>query len=693
MLNLPREIPFRPDIQGLRAVAIAIVVLAHANVPGFAGGFVGVDVFFVLSGFLITGLLMQERQRTGTILYGRFLARRLRRLLPALLVMLVIVLLLTSILLSTYEARMQTGSFLFASTWTSNFYFAFAEFNYFAALEAKDFFLHTWSLGIEEQFYVVWPWLVSLSFAIASIKSNPGRDYKSMLAVIAIVFASSLGLSLYWAQTSPLLSFYMMPSRGWQFALGASVFVYTHNHQFGHSAGPVFLGSNYAKQLAGAIGLLLVVSSAMLLHADLNYPGYFALFPSAGAALLILAGTRATHSGANKLLASKIFVWLGDRSYSLYLWHWPVLLLGGAYGFTSRMLGTASLIFLSIALATLSYRFIEIPLWKGRFSKVSPRAVGLTSTLAVATLFGASQFLVADVFSGTAVSGSRNEGDPRADAPAVFSAGFDCDSWFSSAEVVPCRSGNSAASHTAILIGDSIGAQWAAFLPEIYTAPNWQILVLTKSACAIADVEYYYKPVGGLYDVCTEWRNASVEYIAELKPDIVFVGSSASHSFSESEWVGGTERLVAKLAAAAQHVVVIPGSPELSFDGPSCIKEPYRFTSRLRDSKYICEEGLTATISDDVAGFLERAVSGISNAYVLNINDIVCPERRCSALTKDGVTVFRDNQHLTASFVFTQVPAILTRLNSISIGPSDLAGGAGLVPIKYGGPENQHQVR
>jgi hypothetical protein len=223
-----------------------------------------------------------------------------------------------------------------------------------------------------------------------------------------------------------------------------------------------------------------------------------------------------------------------------------------------------------------------------------------------------------------------------------------------------------------VLLGDSIGAQWASFLPEIYTAPDWQVLILTKSACAIADVEYYYKPAGGLYDVCTTWRNASIEYLEKLKPDIVFIGSSSSQSFSEAQWVGGTERVIRKLASAARHVVTIPGTPALSFDGPSCLKEPYRFTTRLRDSKYICEEAIKDTASDEVAEYLEQAASIIPNAHVLNLNDLVCPGGRCAARSKGGLTVFRDNQHLTASFVLAQIPAVLNRLNSIGMGPSFL---------------------
>ncbi len=680
-MSAGREIPFRPDIQGLRAIAIAVVVLAHAQVPGFSGGFVGVDIFFVLSGFLITGLLVKERLGSGTIRYGRFLARRLRRLLPALLVMLVAVLFLALTLLSAFEAQMQTGSFLYSVTWTSNFYFAFAEFDYFSALKAKDLFLHTWSLGIEEQFYVAWPWLVALAFALAAGNSKPDRHFRSMSIVIGAVFVAGLGLCVYWAQAEPLLSFYMMPSRGWQFALGAAVFLYAQRASLGREASADPRHPVGFRRVAGAAGLALILGSTLLLHDKLNYPGGYALLPSVGTALLIYAGSGRGRSPVTAALASRPFVWLGDRSYSLYLWHWPVLILGAAFGLADSAAGTIGLMVMAILLAAVSYRWIELPFWKGRFSVAPPRLVTLASALALVGALGLSQSLSAVAFDGSARSADHGVADPRADAPEVFATNLDCDSWYFSAEVVPCATGNADALHTAVLIGDSIGTQWASMLPEIYRQPDWRVVVLAKSACAIADVEYYYKPAGGTYDVCTEWRNNSIAYLETLQPDIVFIGSSSGQDFSESEWVEGTRRVLAKLAASARQVVIIPGTPSLSFDGPSCLREPYRFTSRLRDSQYICEEAQASGTSDEVAVYLELAASGLPNARVLNLNDLVCPDRRCAARSPDGIAVFRDDQHLTATFVAAQAATVRARLDSFGVGPANLQTTVASVPI------------
>lgn len=650
-------------------------MLVHAGVPGFAGGYIGVDVFFVLSGYLITGLLWQEFASTGSIRYLNFLARRLKRLLPAMLLMLFVVAAITPFLLSAYETRMQTGSFRFAATWTSNFFFAFAEFDYFAALKQKDLFLHTWSLGIEEQFYIVWPWLIVATLAATSARHHSGHAATVLFGLLAAVFAASLALCLYWASTRPLFGFYMMPSRGWQFALGAIVFIVMHPladaRGVADSRGMVML-----RQWAGIAGTALVVGSAMLLHAELAYPGAYALMPSFGAAAVIFAGANAPATGVNRLLASRPLVWVGDRSYSLYLWHWPLLLLGEAYGLTSTATRTALLVALSVAMSSLSYRFVELPFWKGRLSKRRPATTFAVSVLAIVCMAGSVHAFHARAVGAPAVGRGAESYDPRLDAPAIYTAGFDCDTHAASAEVKPCSSGPKDARHTAVLIGDSIGAQWVSILPEIYAAPDWQVLVLTKSSCPIIDEEVFYEVIGEMYVICTEWRNAAIDYIVDLEPDVLFVGTSSNYIFSEQQWVGGTERVLTRLAPAVGRIAVIAGTPALSFDGPSCVEQPYRFSFRLIDSRRECEERLTRPNSIDVSRLLGSAVSGFENVELLDLNDLVCPDQRCAAQTAEGLSVFRDNQHLTVTFVVQQVSEIRRRLEALGMAPVPQQRGA-----------------
>ena len=682
-MTSPFSLSFRPDVQGLRAIAVALVVLSHAKIPGFAGGFVGVDVFFVLSGYLITGLLVRERASSGTIRYGRFLARRLRRLLPAMLAMLAIVLIAASLLLSAFEARMQTGSAIFAASWTSNFFFAFSEFDYFSALKAKDLFLHTWSLGVEEQFYLLWPWLVLLAFAVTVTRGESPNTRTNLLVLLAVTFATSLAICIYWAANDPVLSFYMMPARGWQFALGSLVYVAAYDCGERVSNAQTIANSALFNAIIAGLGLVLVIGSAVALHEDLTYPGFYALFPSLGAAMIIAAGHGSTATIVGKILASRYFVWVGDRSYSIYLWHWPVLVLGGAYSLTYSPVGLILLVFLIVALASITYRFIELPFWKGRFSNTAPRHAMLVSAFSITLMAGFAQILTLSIHTWSNAAGQhRVEYDARSDLPAIYKEGLICDTWYSSVELTPCETGNLEADHTVVLFGDSIGAQWVALFFRIYAPPDWRVIVLTKSACAIADEEYYYDEIGAMYDVCTEWRESAMQFLEELKPSIVFVGSASEYKLSARQWREGTSRILERLSAVAGDVVLIPGTPALTFDGPTCIEAPYRFSLRLRDSRRECEQALAEETSEVVAGYLTEAAERFDNAQVLNLNDLVCPEQRCAAQRPDGLAVFRDRQHLTNGFVMAQVPEVRRRLDDLQLRASFFGPSAEVASIE-----------
>ena len=660
----PVSIPslnFRPDLQGLRAIAVALVVLAHANVAGFQGGFIGVDVFFVLSGYLITGLLLKEKRATGNIQYWRFLSRRLRRLLPALLVTILSVLLAGSLLLSDYELRLQTESVPYAATWLSNFYFAFGEQDYFEALRADDLFLHTWSLGVEEQFYVLWPWLVMLFFAL-KLRSGDGSG-ELLLGGLGVVFVSSLALCLYLANTLPVLSFYMMPARGWQFAMGGLLYVWVSERQ--HSAPQATSSLLWIPLITGTA---LVIGSALLIRSSMNYPSYYALLPSIGTMLLILSAEGRLGARNNGPLSFAPLVWLGDRSYSIYLWHWPVLIIGKAYGLLDQAAGLIVLLVLVIVLSDISYRFVELPFWKGCFSKRGrPLSVVVVSGLAIALTIGLYWLLVVWPDEQQA-SGFPPGYNPRHDAPVnVYRSDLGCDTGHFSAQITPCGIGNPDADKLVLMLGDSVGTQWATMVSGVFSSPDWQVIVLTKSACAIVDEDYYYEKADGIYTVCSDWKRSALGYIDMLEPDVVVVGSSASYAFSEDQWIGGSRRILERLAASAAQVVVLAGTPQLSFNGPSCLREPAKFRLRLRGGDRDCQEAMSDLRSRNVAGYLQLAARELQNVDVLDLGDLVCPAGRCAAISDDGIAVFRDEGHLTATFASSLVPVARERLRGIGI--------------------------
>lgn len=269
---------FRSDLQGLRAIAVILVILHHAGFHWVAGGFVGVDVFFVLSGFLITGLLLQEYEETGRLSLSLFYLRRLRRLLPVLMFVLGITVLVTVWFLPEVDNRTVLASLPYAASWTSNLFFTFSEQDYFNELASKDVFLHTWSLGVEEQFYLLWPVLILM---LSSVKRVTTLSRVCLFLVVVSCF-----ISVVWTHWKPVEAFYMMPARIWQFGLGGLVCMC--GFHFRQDGSPV--PENMAKAILG-FGFALILGSGFFLDEKRLYPGYWALFPSFGAALVIFSGS------------------------------------------------------------------------------------------------------------------------------------------------------------------------------------------------------------------------------------------------------------------------------------------------------------------------------------------------------------------------------------------------------------------
>ena len=648
---------YRPELQGLRAIAVVLVVLAHAGAAIAPGGFIGVDVFFVLSGYLITALLLGELEQTGRISFLRFYGRRLRRLLPALLFVLAISSVLALWLLSAAEARRQLASAPFAATWTSNLYFSFVKLDYFDELANRDLMLHTWSLGVEEQFYLLWPaLLVALSGLGKRLKRAGGKKTDVMLAGIAVTFALSLGLCVYWTAASPRAAFYLMPSRIWQLSLGALVYLVFRSdpRQAGGARGrawpfaPLFLGA----------GLVLIIGSAVGLHSKLAYPGLWALVPSAGAALILAAGHVFPRAKGGPL-AHPALVWIGDRSYSWYLWHWPILMLGFSLGFGGRALPALGLVLLSLLCAAATFRLVELPFWKGRWSRVAPVRACLFSILAMSiavlgSLHGPSGLPAP---AGTADMSQRW----RADIPRIY--GMGCDAWHAHARVEPCVFGAQAAEKTVVLLGDSVVAQWFSMIPAIFAEPRWRTVVLTKSACAMIDHDYYYVRIGKIYQVCTDWRNAALDQLQVIRPDVLIMGSAATYDFTDTQWVEGSSRIFARASKAARQVFVIPGTPMLGFDGPGCVSRHLSANGRLAPGACSAADRLKQT--GPVTRLLESTAARFPNVRVLDLNDLVCPRGTCSAVNEKGMAVFRDSQHLTDSFVRAQAPAVRERLKRV----------------------------
>lgn len=354
----------RREIDGLRAIAVVAVVFYHFTIPGFSGGFVGVDIFFVLSGFLIGDILWREVTARGTISLKHFYARRIRRLAPAFCVMAVVTFVAAYWLLLPYEFR-EFGKTLIASTiYLSNIQF-YRQVGYFDSSAEDKILLHTWSLSVEEQFYIILP-LLLLTLAASQ---------KWQLRTLVLIFLTSLGLNIAVTPFTNTATFYLFPFRAWELMAGVLLAVYRYYHGD---------GDRHAAWISWA-GLILLAASILFTQAGPAFPGVQAVFPVLGTVLVLFNGRH--DNPVNRALSISPMVFIGLISYSLYLWHWPVLTLSKYYinGPVVPMEKIGGLV-LTFTLAFASWRFVEQPV---RLAvRLGPTALYSSAATASAILVG-----------------------------------------------------------------------------------------------------------------------------------------------------------------------------------------------------------------------------------------------------------------------------------------------------------------
>ncbi|WP_243041749.1 acyltransferase family protein [Dyella sedimenti] len=654
MKTVDYRLGYRGDIEGLRALAILLVIAAHAGVPWLAGGFVGVDIFFVLSGFLITGLLVREIASTGRLAFGAFYLRRLRRLLPALVCMLAVVSWAGAMVLAPGEQMEQARTATMAALWLSNIHFSLAHLDYFAAGADSNLFLHTWSLGVEEQFYLVWPALLFWAAGRQESTSSAGR-LKMALLIVAIL---SLFGCLWLTPSLPQFAFYMMPMRAWQFAAGGLIWLYGESKA--QSLNDQILPVNSTIRVwSGWLGLAAILGAGITFNTSMSYPGWRALLPTLGTAAMVWAGFGGQPAGVASLLSSRPLQAIGKVSYSWYLWHWPALLLAyattGSHGPWIR----ASAVLASLGLAVLSYRFVESPIrHQGYWLKHGRAALAG----GVAAMFVVSMLMMHWYTRALVEAQSpqlQRYVKARTDAPVIYSMG--CDDWYRSDRVAMCMFGQKNAKHTAVLMGDSTAGQWSPTLAEIFMRPDWRLIVLTKSSCPMVDVEFFDSRLGRNFTECTSWRTNAIEQIASLKPDIVVLGSVATSGFTRDQWIDGTAKVLTRLSPAVGRIYMLRGTPHLSFDGPSCLAANESRPIWLRTPQ-ACAMSSREEHAQHVFDWLSETAARFVNVQMIDMNDAICPDGLCNA-ELHGHIIFRDSQHLTASFAQSLAPELMKRMN------------------------------
>lgn len=643
------QLGYRSDIEGLRAVAVLLVIGAHAGVPWLAGGFVGVDVFFVLSGFLITGLLLRELAGTGTIAFGSFYLRRLRRLMPALVLMVLVSSLLSTIVLSPIEQLPQASAAAMAALWMSNIHFALAQLDYFAAGTDTNLFLHTWSLGVEEQFYLIWPLLL---LGLAGKRLERIERCRAAMAVLVVL---GLVASCMLTPRYPQWAFYMMPLRAWEFAAGALIWPGLRGRV------PVLPGTRASMavvQTTGWTGLAMVIIPALVYGPGTTYPGWRAVVPVFGAVAIVWAGSQGDGIGVARLLSVRPMQGLGRISYSWYLWHWPVLLLATWWAGSHDSLVRAGAVAMAFVIALVSYRCVEYPLRHQSWWLTKQRAawMGAVAVMMLACLLSSQWSDVAS--SRVDEPASHRYAQARSDLPIIYAQG--CDDFFRSSTIHPCVFGKQGAAHTVVLMGDSIAGQWFPAAVKLFDNPDWRVVVLTKSACPMVDESFVLVRIGRPYKECDTWRQHALADVAAMHADLVILSTVATNGFSETQWTNGTSRVLSRLTGSVGRIVILSGTPRLPFDGPGCLiaHAAYQASSGTQRP---CQSPALDPHDELVKQWLEAASKRYANVSLIDMNDRVCPGGICYAELGRTI-VFRDSQHLTATFIASLAPELGRRI-------------------------------
>lgn len=618
-MRLLQNTTYRRDVEGLRAVAVLLVVAYHYRIPGFEAGFIGVDIFFVISGYLITRLIVAEVKNTGSIDTAMFYGRRAKRLLPALLLMSLCTLLASAILLAPAETKEVAKSAFAASTYVSNLWFASHSFDYFAPETGSNPFLHTWSLSAEEQLYLLWP-------ALIVVAARRRRD--SLFWVVAGVTAASFAACWIAAITHQPLAFFFPLTRAWEFGAGALASFYD--------------GRTAARYLAFAGSLLIGV--AMLAIGDSSvFPGPVTLFPVLGSVMVLLAGNCPNRSNAiTALLSTSPAVCVGKLSYSIYLWHWPTLIFGDILWPENEVMTRAGCAAATLVAAVVSYKLLEHPirtsLWFGLRRRAlvlgaSVTCIGMVSAYlawASADLWGRDAEQVAAL--AAAMDQSALHTDPRECISPLL-------------ESTPRRCDFLEGVGTIVLLGDSHAAQWFTPIAEFAKQRGLKLSTFVKSSCAVTDVPVTSVRLRRVSNECAEWRRRVIDDLRTIKPELVVVSQFSSAyvggRVAEADWIAGFERSLSALSKLSNRVIVLSDTPSMGFHVPTCL-------SRSAIIGRSCDRTLGETVNVRLLQDEQHTASAAGVDY-LNVVTWFCSNGLCPA-RQDSLILYKDSNHISEAY-------------------------------------------
>jgi peptidoglycan/LPS O-acetylase OafA/YrhL len=609
-----------PQIQALRALAAILVLLFHAHLVG--GGYIGVDIFYVISGYLITGLLLREIEERGGLNFKAFYLRRIKRLLPTSFFILMVTA-LSAWYFYPGTMREDLGRHIFAAAvYVSNFLFAFWQMDYQNLNAIPPVVVHFWSLAVEEQFYLFWPVIVLAAYKMG------GR--RRLFQVIALITAASFLFSLYLTATSPIWAFYSLPTRAWELGVGALLLAIPKKYKL--------------SVIYPWIALALLLYATFFYTEKTPFPGTAAIAPVLGTAIAI-ASISSWPRILNFFSNLRITQWLGEISYPLYLWHWPLLVIPMVYlGRGLSIVERAVAILATLLFADLTHRYIEQPL---RHISLSPKKIISSAVIASVIATGTGLAITATANDTiTLSSGESYSLTEIMERPQVYLD--DCHVNNGEVESGKCTYGP-ITDRKIVLFGDSHAAQWMPVLEKLAFEKNFTLISLTKSACpgpAVAKVES-----GGYKNAdCQEWRKNSIARIQALQPEAVIVSGMqhfelpAGYANRSTWWREGQIKTFEALKGSSKNIIYISDTPHPLRDIPSCI-------AAGRIDKCNTTEPSPAIFT---AGWKQ-----------INPTSWFCSET-CPAVL-NGVVVYRDASHISVMGAKMVEPQLLSTLISLGL--------------------------
>ncbi|CUR55234.1 membrane hypothetical protein [metagenome] len=650
---------FRPDIQGLRAVAVTLVVLYHAHVPGISAGYVGVDVFFVISGFLITGQLMREIERTGRISLIRFYGGRIRRLLPPAAVVVIATVVAARFWDSIFHVRSVSVDALFTLVYGINYRLAALGVDYQNANGPESPLQHMWSLAVEEQFYVIWPLLLAFCALVG------GRHRRALITTVLVLgAAASLYASVTVTVTNPPYAYFGIHTRAWELALGALV---------------AMAATRLSRMPRGLVlvlswsGLVVLVATAFVFTDDTPFPGTAALWPTVATAAIIAAGCGRSRGGAEAILGRRPFQLVGNFSYGWYLWHWPmVILIPLAMGYDLAWVYLLEISVLAFWFAVLTHYLVESPsrlsklrlgTWLGGGLVVSGVtaavvAVVITSLPAFTGTGAAAQAIKLDKSDMNSVRTALVDGlsvmeAPRNLQPAPADAASDqpvtsadgCHATYLQVDQPDCVFGDPAGKHTMVLFGDSHAQQWLPALDAQAKQQGWKVIAWTKAACPIADLTVFNDALGRDYTECDDWRERTVRKILKVYPDVLLTSQSDTvpgTQVGNTDWADSTATTLTRFLESKLPVTYVLDTPLPEQNVPECVATHLDNVGacNVRKDKTELYAGRMSSLDETL---------GPRGVTTMNPTRLFCTSQACPAVV-GNILVYRDASHMSATY-------------------------------------------